>query len=144
VPLFVSRATTEEDNEDDEDVLFLLLLIWSLKNKIDASTIALRDQLKEQIKINARLNRQSPQAKERVTWYEFNQKITDEHFRRMFRMDRVTFDLLCLKISNKIGANKFRPESYLIEGGMSKGKTYAAQQHTGGYIPGEIKVAVAI
>ena len=145
VPLFVSRAVAEVDEDDDDiDVLFLLLLTWSLKKKIDASTTVLKDILKEQIRVDARLNRQRPQAKERVSWHDFNQRITDDHFRRMFRMDRDTFDSLCQHIIDKIGANKFRSEGYLSEGGMSEAKTYAAQQHTGGYIAGEIKVAVFI
>lgn len=41
--------------------------------------------------------------KKRVKWAEINERISDAHFRRMFRMTRPCFSLLCRKIIAAVG-----------------------------------------
>ena len=126
-------------------MVFLALIAWALKHKLDASITSLQSQLKEQIRIDKKLNKQPRKQKERISWNEFTETITNSHrFRRMFRMNRGTFDLLCIQIANKIGHKTFRSESFMSEGGMRDQQTFAAQQHSGGYTSGEIKLAVTI
>jgi len=139
-----ANAANAEDEDEDVDLLFLLLLTTSMRQELDESIDLLHSQLKEQIRLEKRLNRLPPEKKERTSWLQFNEKITDEHFRRMFRMDRLAFDSLCHQICSKIGEEQFRSEAHLNNGGMSEQKTKAAQQRTGGCTPGEIKLAVAI
>jgi len=59
-------------------------------------------------------------------------------------MDRGTFDLLCHQIDAAIGARVFKSEMFQNNGGMKSEKTFTAQQHTGGFIPGETKLVVTI
>ena len=44
-----------------------------------------------------------------------NERISDRHFRRMFRMSRHCFKLLCQKIISHIGESKFKSEEYIDE-----------------------------
>jgi len=129
---------------DDVDIIFLLLLLEVMNQKIDTTTTLLQGQLRSLIHQESLLNRRLPQAKQRKSWHEFTEEISAEHFRRMFRMSTVIFNNLCMRIIDKIGETIFRSENYIQDGGMSKKKTAAAQSHTGGYIAGEIKVAVTI
>jgi len=82
-----ANAANAEDEDEDVDLLFLLLLTTSMRQELDKSIDLLHSQLKEQIRLKKRLNRLPPKKKERTSWLQFNEKITDEHFRRMFRMD---------------------------------------------------------
>ena len=51
--------------------------------------------------------------KQRLKWSKFNKLLSDNQFRRYFRMDRKCFDLLCEKIINVIGEEKFMSEDFL-------------------------------
>ena len=51
--------------------------------------------------------------KEHTTWDEFNQRVSDAHFRRMFRMSRECSSLLCSTIIGKVGESTFKSEAYL-------------------------------
>jgi len=127
----LSRTTNNDIN--DKDMLFLLLVTLALKNKLDSLLTRLQNTFREEMRVQATLNRNATQAKERVSWYNFIQQIPDDHFRRMFRMNQTAFDTLCGTLCNKLGINKFRPEHCLNDGGMKQSKAHAAQQHTGGF-----------
>ena len=51
--------------------------------------------------------------KTRPTWDEVNLKISDTHFRRMFRMSRECFNSLCNVVLRNIGEEKFKSEKYI-------------------------------
>ena len=91
--------------------------------------------------------------KTRYKWSHINLRISDNHFRRMFRMTRKCFELLSQTIIDNIGENNFKSEEYIstfIDNefcplGNRSYSMYCAHCHTsGGYISGEIKLAVAI
>ena len=89
--------------------------------------------------------------KERMSWSQFNERVTDKHFRRMFRMSRDCFDLLCCAIISRVGEKQFKSESYLdsfLRDESIKNKSsmmHNAHMHTsGGFISGEVKLAIAL
>ena len=93
----------------------------------------------------------SRRPKERMSWSEFNSRVTDSHFRRMFRMSRNCFDLLCCAIISRVTEKKFKSESYLdsfLRDASIKDKIsmmHKAHSHTsGGFISGEVKLAITL
>ena len=52
--------------------------------------------------------------KTRPTWTNFCTRISDNHFRRQFRMSRRAFDNLCFILCNAAGEETFRPENRLF------------------------------
>jgi DDE superfamily endonuclease len=80
-----------------------------------------------------RLNRSLPEEKQRPSWDHFSGRISDTHFRRMFRMSRDAFGLLCGTICHRIGEATFKPEASLPQ-----------NARTNQTVASEIKVAVAI
>jgi hypothetical protein len=79
----------------------------------------------------------------RKTWSEFQDNLDDTTFRRMFRMSKESFERLCEKILNSIGVEHFRPESFLSSGNYLP-QLEAANNYLGGFISGELKVAITI
>jgi len=59
-------------------------------------------------------------------------------------MDRDTFDLLCHQIDVAVGAQAFKSEAFQNDGDMKSDNALASQQHAGGLIHGETKLAVTI
>ena len=51
--------------------------------------------------------------KKRIKWDEVNLRISDRHFRRMFRMSRDCFKELCSKVISYVGESSFKSESYI-------------------------------
>jgi len=100
LPLLVNRA---DKDKDEDDAMFLLLALWSFRDKVKDSIDKLKETVEKELRAQQRKNRTPPVAKDRVSWFEFNEKITDDHFRRMFRMSRTTFGSLCHKINAKVG-----------------------------------------
>ena len=90
--------------------------------------------------------------KECIQWSELQECISDIHFRRMFRMTRLCFDLLCQKIIAAVGESGFKSEAYIdafLEGDSfifdrSKQMHQAQKLTSGGYVSGEIKLAIAL
>ena len=86
----------------------------------------------------------------RTTWADENKRISDKHFYRLFRMSRPCFNILCTRIETAVGEKEFKSEKY-IQGLTELGHTtlessmcQAAINGIGGYIPGEVKVAIAL
>jgi len=83
--------------------------------------------------------------KVRIPWATINERISDRHFRRMFRMTRDCFALLCSTIISKIGEKQFKSEAYIDAFLKGKDPMYEANtQTTGGYISGEVKLAITL
>jgi hypothetical protein len=79
----------------------------------------------------------------RKTWDEFRESIDDTTFRRMFRMSKESFSELCENICNTVSEENFRPESFLCSGEYLP-QLVAANQYHGGFISGELKMAITI
>ena len=122
----------------DKLELLLLSLISQLFDLELYSVIdSLESLLTHHIREQRRLNRSLPVDKKRVTWSNFVSKISDQHFRRMFRMDATVFSKLCTVICEKVTEEEFRPEAYILE---KKGNDEDQLK----LIPGEVKVALSI
>jgi len=124
-------------DEDDELLLVLLLTCLQLNKEVKEATDAFIRQQK-------RLNRRRPKQKNRPTWHSFLQRVSPQHFRRMFRMPIASFEKLCDDICAVVSQEVFRPEAFLSHGGLSERPTSLALQHQGGCIPGEIKSAMSL
>ena len=78
-------------------------------------------------------------------WSDVNKRISNLHFRRMFRMTREFYNLLCSKTIAAVGERAFKSEAYIDVFFKGKNSMYDAQVKTsGGYISGEVKLAVTL
>ncbi len=89
--------------------------------------------------------------KERKGWMIFGKKLNDNQFLRYFRMPRDCFDQLCQRIEANVGSLVFKSEQFLqdLNDDKTRHKTTkqmntAHLQSTGGFISGEIKVAITL
>ena len=90
--------------------------------------------------------------KKRPSWEFINKKISDMQFRRMFRMNRATFKLLCQTITAAVGESEFKSENYIksfletedIVFNRGVSMYHAHKLTSGGYIPGEVKLAITL
>lgn len=119
---------------EEEDIVFLFMLLQLLAGHLDDLLNRLNDLLTDHIKEQRRLNRNLPVDKVRVTWNFFCDRISIDHFRRMFRLRHSSFMRLCKRVCNSIGEEVFRPESYLL--------LHHRSSHE--LISGEVKVAICI
>ena len=88
---------------------------------------------------------QKRRNKVRIPWATINKRISDRHFRRMFRMTRDCFALLCSTIISKIGEKQFKSEAYIDAFLKGTDPMYEANtKTTGGYISGEVKLAITL
>jgi hypothetical protein len=84
----------------------------------------------------------------RISFTDFASKLDNRQFQLMFRMDQKCFELLCSKIEQAVGEREFKSEKYLDQ--LYNSNTKEAQMYraniktTGGYISGEVKVAVGL
>ena len=95
----------------------------------------------------------SRREKHRPTWDEVNKCISNSHFRKMFCMSRHCFQILCNKICASIGEPSFKSEAFISSfldkpNRISYDKSclmyYAHLVTSGGYISGEVKVAITL
>ena len=122
-----------------EDVMLILLALQLLSYEVDDNISDVESDLKAHINEQRRLNRSLPDDKVRVTWESFCSRLSESHFRRMFRMTQNMFKGLCNRIIDCIGSDVFRSEQYLREktGGEERiGKSPL--------ISGEVKCALSI
>ena len=99
---------------------------------------------------NSALNRRN---KRRFKWSIINQRISNNHFRRMFQIPRHCFQKLCNTIIKNIGESRFKSEQYIdtfLDQPYSPFISrqvimYAAHVKTSGcYIYGEIKLGIVL
>lgn len=79
----------------------------------------------------------------RKTWDEFSETIDNTMFRRMFRMSKDSFKRLCETVRNVVGEDTFHSESFL-EAGTYLPNLRNANNYNGGFISGELKMAITI
>ena len=86
----------------------------------------------------------------RRSWATFMDDLTDRQFRRYFRMSKCLFGILCRRIEDIVGAEKFMSEEYLNTllssplADQSSNIYFAHAKSTGGVITGEVKLASAL
>ena len=127
-------------------LLVVVLLFLFVQYHIDESAYHAH-LLKQQAAMNRR-------KKKRLKWSEINLRISDRHFRRMFRMTRPCFDLLCQKIISHIGESSFKSEEYIDAFLDLPNDTFSTckrirmhQAHvatSGGYVSGEAKLGITL
>ena len=88
----------------------------------------------------------------RKSWAAFSDWLTDRQFRRYFRMSKVLFHQLVDDICAAVGTNVFKSEQYiqqqiddnLLFPDQSKNIFKAHHDSTGGFVSGEIKLAITL
>ena len=121
-------------------VLFIPLLLYLLVKQYEVSQSSESD--KRSI-LNSKSSKRRRQKK-RVLWTNVNERISDLQFRRMFRMDRECFHLLCQRIIS-VGEKEFKSEAYIDAFLKGKDPMYDAHVCTsGGYVSGEVKLGIAL
>ena len=90
-------------------------------------------------------------GKRRQSWMKFQSNLTNRQFRRYFRMTRECFTQLCERIENNVGREKSKSERYSneVRVGIITDKKItnianARDKSTGGFISGEVKLALTI
>ena len=118
------------------------------RNKLKELYEQRRKQHVSQLRRTASKNRR---FRKRQSWTSFQSKLTDTQFRRYFRMERGCFRSLCRKIEEAVGDSEFKSESYLrnlrtgaVPNSVKQKFDKIHQKTTGGFISGEIKVAMTL
>ena len=83
--------------------LFVLVL-WALKHKIDDARTLLQDQLKEEIRVHAKLSQKLPKQRREHHGKNSQRRKQASIFEGCSEWVRDTFDLLCHQIDVTIGA----------------------------------------
>ena len=87
----------------------------------------------------------SRRKKSRIPFSQVDNMLNDRQFRRMFRMTRECFALLSDKIKINVGESKFKSQVYIDTFLNYPGSIYQANcETTGGFISGEVKLAITI
>lgn len=87
----------------------------------------------------------SRRKKKRIPWEYVDSMLNARQFRRMFRMTRECFHLLCEKMKITVGESEFKSEAYINAFLNKKGSIYNANcETTGGFISGEVKMGITI
>ena len=142
-------------NELDELDLHILLLL--LQILLEGSLLVLRENLvaaMDQIRKEEFIaKRAKPNVSRRCSFDTITKSLSPIHFRRMFRMNRGSFDKLCDTIALKVGDSVFKPENCATdeegeEDGSSetgrRKRTCFATDALGGSLSGELQVAVML
>ena len=124
-----------------QDLVLLLFLLTLLKLQVDDNVALLESLLSDHLREQQRLNRSLPCEKQVLTWAEFCSRITLQHFRRMFRMLKESFNRLCTKIIDCVGKERFHPESACDSSDNTSTTSNGKKTVT---FPGEVKVAIGI
>lgn len=90
--------------------------------------------------------------RQRKSWSRFQYNLTDRQFRRYFRMTCACFEYLCSIIEDNVGEHEFKSKAYLRKYRSSNAGNdlksanilHDHDQSTGGFISGEIKVALTL
>lgn len=127
------------DDEERFDLLLLTTLVAVLTEAVEIFETEEQTKLLDHIKEQRRLCRSLPLEKSRPTWTGFCNRVSDNHFRRQFRMSRRVFHNLCTVLCAAAGETTFRPERL-----NSLTRNSASLQARGGLIAGEIKTAISL
>ncbi|KAL7544549.1 hypothetical protein ACHAWF_007926 [Thalassiosira exigua] len=90
--------------------------------------------------------------RQRRSWAQFQESLTERQFRRYFRMSRECFNYLCMRITDNVGEREFKSEDFLknmkfcdeFTDAKTKSLMTAHEKTTGGFISGEVKLALTL
>ena len=128
-----------------------LQMLNDMEDAILKETLGPSAKKKKLSKVRRKSARQR-RFRERKSWAMFKANLTDRQFRRYFRMSKDCFESLCDSIIENVGKRQFKSEAYLSEfkGALagndlrSTNITRAHDETTGGFISGEIKLALTL
>ena len=128
--------------------------IVHLKDLEDAALSAALLTYMEKQKVSAMRKSSASRRRfrQRKSWNAFQANLTDRQFRRYFRMSRECFAYLCNMIESNVGEEVFKSEEYLNalrtsnkdEDKVKAQTMNAHDQSTGGFISGEVKLAITL
>jgi DDE superfamily endonuclease len=140
------RSTSLIEELDEVDLCLLLLLLHLLEGELivlRANLVAALDHIRL-----AEFNetRAKPSVVQRKTFEEITGVLSPIHFRRMFRMNRYSFERLCECIIFKVGESVFKSQEWMVsvEGQQFATRTNCATDALGGTISGEAKTAIML
>ena len=89
---------------------------------------------------------QSRTIRSRLSWVDFMETTSQKMFRRYFRLSKQDFNILCDKIINEVGEEKFKSEANInLKLRSSSPNIYTAQEKAhGGPLSGEVKLAITL
>ncbi len=108
-------AANKKRASSKEDTAYMLLVLNIIAEETENLCGDVEIILKRHIREQNSLNRSLPGDKTRVTWTAFVEKVSDKHFKRMFRMPMEAFNELCGRLCKKLGEEVFKPERFLLE-----------------------------
>ena len=137
------------DQLHDLDLHIMLLLLQLLEGNLlllRANLVAALHQIQKEDFIATRAK---PNAVRRLSFDQIIQALSPIQFRRMFRMNRGSFDRLCKRIALKVGDSVFKSDQWLSSISTTteqdtNRKTHCATDALGGTLSGEVKVAVML
>lgn len=77
-------------------------------------------------------------------WSEVTDDLSDDEFRRIFRMPRGVFQEVCDKVKDRVGERQFKSESYIKELEDAGYKPALMAKAKGGLLSGETKIGVTL
>ena len=152
IPLLQLRKRKKEAADEANNVNSIIVLLCSLIVVLGGSMhlyCTIYSEIEKTIKRSISAQNRTPN-KYRLDWSEYNGRISERMFYRMYRMKRPCFNMLCDKIERAIGKERFKSEKYINELRMlgystPRSRMYHCNLHTSGeYIQGELKVAITL
>jgi hypothetical protein len=122
---------------DVSDTVLLFVFLDCVSLEMDELMDNVESLLARHIREQRRLNTSLPAEKKRVLWSHFTNTVSNLHFRRMFRMDIGTFDVLANVICENIGEERFKPESWLNQRASDNRRSIPP-------ISGEVKLGLSL
>ena len=130
-------------------LLCLITSILSIKAITELQVVCEhRRSLQEQLRWSEAAKKRKG-SRNRTNWQQFMNSISDQHFRRMFRMSRLCFQKLCDTIQHNVGKKIFCSEAFIKETLSSRPSKLASifRAHeitSGGFVCGEVHVAITL
>jgi hypothetical protein len=141
----------DDDDNDLFDLSFLLIFLDVLSTECIELELELQSLLEEVIKEEGgsfKWERQKPRILVRKNWYDLTEPLSDILYRRLFRMPRETFGMLCSMVKEKVGEEEFKSADWISSDGrsskVSKGVKGCALDPVRGLISGEMKLGMMI
>jgi hypothetical protein len=138
------EATNYFEEMDNADCSLLLLVLHVLQmelSNIRTNLVLLLQKVERAAICQERSARRIPQ---RRSFEQLADSLSTVQFRRMFRMQRASFDKLCDAIITKVGKGVFKSEGWLLSHERQHKSVDAALLALGGMVSGEIKLAITL
>ena len=97
---------------EDDTFLILLFQLQLIDLEYESLQEDAESLLVSHINEQRRLNSSISVETQRLSWTNFTDNVSDEHFRRMFRMPKHAFTHLCSVVESKISSNVFQSKNF--------------------------------